>query len=882
MVWNVAYSTSIDTLIQYDLSSGDPLIIRGSRQNIYISQFGLENQFGGMLTGPDGKIYIANFDLPYLSSIEKPDILGPGCDFNNKAINLSRGNCFVGLPTFPAGIYTPGKPWLQGPTILCDTMKEAKYFVSGNCRYQDYDWHLSGTSSVLRTDGDTVWIKPGNSGFDQLTVIKHTACSTLFDTLNFAIEPCDTSTSPCTIPFSWSDADTLICFGEDAWLRFNTSAEFVKYKLASDGIFRTAESSTITFPNLHANDQVTIFFQSLSGCDTQIVVNIRVNPPLVFNFLSLDSIVCSGEIASINLQTNPLNLVEIFPENLGFVITNPFWPVSIGPLNSDSILYVRVRDQIMGCDSVFKWQIRTESEEKLHKDTIQMCIGDSLNVFGIWFYKDTLVSETILLPGCDSVSYVEINHYPVIHVNLETINPCKINNGSISIASISGPPPYLYSINSNPLQSIPVFNHLSAGDYLIKITDGLGCQFDTLITLTEINGLNGIKSEVIDAHCNENNGSIVVHTGQQNDLFSLNNGSPQIDSIFLGLANGNYNIITMNAVGCSDTSQATINQTGNPLISNVISLPSHCNQNDGVLNIEGVIGGVAPYYFQLGNSPISDSSRFQGLSSGNYIAYVVDFDGCKDSISAVVEDEEAPIISSIDIIPAYCGLSEGALSVKVISLSTLTYKLDQLTSYDGQFRNLHAGNFQLQIIDTFGCIVLKDISIPDSISFIIQDIKITSAGCNEKGGTIDVFYTGNDIHISVEELPGQEWTSTIRDLPGGTYHLKIKDVLNCFVDTTILVSQNCQIELPNIFSPNGDLTNDIFGAINNIDFTTWQLSIFDRSGNMVFYSIDPRNGWDGTFRGLPSQVGVYVWMLVYKIDGQLSQSIQKGDITLIR
>ncbi len=138
-----------DSLLQYDLRSGDPATILQSRENIYHSENPTEDNFGAMLTGPDSQIYIINFQNSNLNVIHHPDRKGPAAEFDHNGIDLQRGVCFLGLPTFPAGIYEPGKPYIQGPYALCDTLNEAKYYIGGNCKYQDYYWQVEGVLKHL-------------------------------------------------------------------------------------------------------------------------------------------------------------------------------------------------------------------------------------------------------------------------------------------------------------------------------------------------------------------------------------------------------------------------------------------------------------------------------------------------------------------------------------------------------------------------------------------------------------------------------------------------------------------------------------------------------------------------------------------------------------
>ena len=86
--------------------------------------------------------------------------------------------------------------------------------------------------------------------------------------------------------------------------------------------------------------------------------------------------------------------------------------------------------------------------------------------------------------------------------------------------------------------------------------------------------------------------------------------------------------------------------------------------------------------------------------------------------------------------------------------------------------------------------------------------------------------------------------------------------------------------IPSAFTPNNDGTNDLFKiygiAIGVVDFR-----VYDRWGEMVFQTTDPKVGWDGTFLGLNSSTDVYVYEARIKmLSGK--KYLLKGDVTLIR
>ncbi len=103
-----------------------------------------------------------------------------------------------------------------------------------------------------------------------------------------------------------------------------------------------------------------------------------------------------------------------------------------------------------------------------------------------------------------------------------------------------------------------------------------------------------------------------------------------------------------------------------------------------------------------------------------------------------------------------------------------------------------------------------------------------------------------------------------------------------FVSDTIEVSQIfCDIWLPNAFTPNGDGLNDVFRVLGNIGrLDGFGLGIYNRWGQRVFYTQDKYTGWDGLFNGVVAQLGTYVYLLEYNINGRPHR--QKGNFHLLR
>ena len=124
--------------------------------------------------------------------------------------------------------------------------------------------------------------------------------------------------------------------------------------------------------------------------------------------------------------------------------------------------------------------------------------------------------------------------------------------------------------------------------------------------------------------------------------------------------------------------------------------------------------------------------------------------------------------------------------------------------------------------------------------------------------------SGNEVcyYISVSE------TSNPHGISGESISSKI-----CASPTEI-------ITVPNVFTPNNDLKNDLFQPVLSFTPLEYHLIISDRQGNILFETRDYHSAWDGTQNGNPQPQGVCLWFL--KLTTPSGKIISKtGTITII-
>ncbi|WP_170110339.1 gliding motility-associated C-terminal domain-containing protein [Flavilitoribacter nigricans] len=95
----------------------------------------------------------------------------------------------------------------------------------------------------------------------------------------------------------------------------------------------------------------------------------------------------------------------------------------------------------------------------------------------------------------------------------------------------------------------------------------------------------------------------------------------------------------------------------------------------------------------------------------------------------------------------------------------------------------------------------------------------------------------------------------------------------------------CTYYIPNAFSPNGDGVNDQFQAFATCAFTSYDLQIFNRWGELLHRSQTPEDGWDGRSRGRLLEQGMYMYALKYSWEvkpGVFQDRMETGTVAIVR
>ncbi|MGA0556494.1 lectin-like domain-containing protein [Larkinella sp. VNQ87] len=136
--------------------------------------------------------------------------------------------------------------------------------------------------------------------------------------------------------------------------------------------------------------------------------------------------------------------------------------------------------------------------------------------------------------------------------------------------------------------------------------------------------------------------------------------------------------------------------------------------------------------------------------------------------------------------------------------------------------------------------------------------------------------------------PGNSQEPQLAVTTPGIYKVAIKSGAGCQVSRQFIVNDNCKplavLYIPDAFTPNGDGVNDVFNWKSTDVSLEMRLTIFNRWGEVLFFSDNSQEYWDGTLNGVTCPATLYTWRVDYRVkSGTPDEWLTKwGEVLLIR
>jgi subtilisin-like proprotein convertase family protein len=357
---------------------------------------------------------------------------------------------------------------------------------------------------------------------------------------------------------------------------------------------------------------------------------------------------------------------------------------------------------------------------------------------------------------------------------------CNQGNGDITIFTGGTADDYFIDGVNN---GGPNIGPLSAGTYLLTITDNFGCSVDSSVVLSNDAFFN-LNSTQVDATCSQSNGSInlSVTGGGGGGGFSYlwSNGATTQD--INNIPAGTYTVtVTSNGGGgggCSDQLTVIVNNDVDFVLSGV-AMDDYCNSGVGSIDQTVVSGSGLSYVWSNG----ATTEDVSGLSAGTYTCSVSFPGGCTETYDYVIGNTTNGTVVSAIINNEECNNGLGSIDLTLTGGTgpfDFTWTNSELTE---DISNLSAGTYTVSIVDqndgcsfgeTFTVINAQTIFDPSSIV-----TNATCATCTE--GNVNVIIA-NSSNYTFNWSNGAS-TEDIFGLTPGTYSVVITSAAGC--DTTM-------------------------------------------------------------------------------------------------
>ena len=253
-------------------------------------------------------------------------------------------------------------------------------------------------------------------------------------------------------------------------------------------------------------------------------------------------------------------------------------------------------------------------------------------------------------------------------------------------------------------------------------------------------------------------------------------------------------------------------------------------------------GGIPPYTY-LWNDPLHQTTYTAiNLNPGSYRVTVTDSAGCNANgyvhVNSLILPIRVELLDSSRTITSCNGAQNGNLFVNIVG-GTKPYIVSNPWISDSNFAgltSLQSGLYQIQITDSFGCILIDSFHItnPPDLQLYSTSHATSCIGC--QNGSFDISMMGGVPPYGINWLPatGNLSGNQIRNLAGGIYSMCITDLNGCM--------QCIQDTIPE--SPSGFSDLDIHILLNvypNPYSTFTVLSLSNeiiKSGEIIISSVE--------------------------------------------
>lgn len=172
----------------------------------------------------------------------------------------------------------------------------------------------------------------------------------------------------------------------------------------------------------------------------------------------------------------------------------------------------------------------------------------------------------------------------------------------------------------------------------------------------------------------------------------------------------------------------------------------------------------------------------------------------------------------------------------------------------------------------------------DSVRFTISDFPQVDLGTDTTlCGNFKLVLDAGNAGMNYLWEPYGETTQTIEATEQRVYKVTVTNEFGCSGSDAFEIDGGCLsfVNIPTAFTPNNDGLNDVFKPML-INYERYELIIYNRWGEQLFYTINVEEGWDGTYKGETVPNGMYMYKMRFITTENLSWRNENGTVSVVR
>lgn len=474
--------------------------------------------------------------------------------------------------------------------------------------------------------------------------------------------------------------------------------------------------------------------------------------------------------------------------------------------------------------------------------------------------------------GQDNI-LVTINPLPTLSVNpTETPSDCGGSNGALlgAIASGQNPLSYEWSNGTSVVGSSANLTNVPAGNYYLTVTDGNLCSATFGPFNVSNPGAPPAPSVTIDDDTPCLNTSVtlnatsgvggVTYNWSGPNGFTSTNSTITISNI-TALEAGNY-CVSVTSAGCTSPSTCQlVTIQPNPIVAIQITNDDStiCMYSEFTLTATG-----ADTYDWSGPNGYNSTNSSETITNvdvtneGYYYVTGTDSEGCVSNDSVYVTILNLPTVGinadgtnntycsgNIANLSATGGTSYSWIGPNGFTSSNANITITNLDGGDEGYYTVTATDDEsCSNSDSIYLIVVTNVpasSMEDTIICPGESLSLTGSG------GVNYVWNGPGGFYSQDQNPDVTGSAAFTD--AGIYILTVTDSNNClgYDSTLVEVSPNADcLTIPNLFTPDGDGHNETWEIYGLEQYAEAEVEIYNRWGNLIYYSSPYNNDWDGS------------------------------------